>query len=619
MSHENIQTQSQPRSYSEFRHQKIDPNRLVKSELCNDRGQRGVKNLKNSIREDGVLLPVLAREEDNQLAVVDGWGRVLHARRAGKKVPIWVAEDGEWTDERALKARLFANTTATQHELDWLRRSWLLEDVWEQVGDTLKTSPSGVADLLNVPESTARPWLEPVKDFWIGTMLDRELYENGQIRESHVNDKYIISDATIEQVTKQLGTEMLRDIRTRVESTGSKDWVLFKMVNGSVESDEFQQAKDIADQDDIGIKPALEQALSDRDNEIEMGVTGELAGEIQAVTRELGMDEEEVVREATEEYIERSNVGTDVDYEGDSGHLRQQSYIEQQVSRPRPEPALHIGSNKQMDDEPAESVHLTVTSPPYNVAWDYGSDQTDNREYYREYLGGLIADTFRRVYQLTVEGGYCCIVLPHIYDVADSDVNTPDGTLIASDVAKVLTGEWTPIQTRSFSKLQSETNWQIVNLVTWSKGFHNAGLRDQRVLQKDPLILGPGGPLNNFVEAVLILKKPGHRKVRGDRVEKSGIVWKNDLEDRDLRANIWRIKPDSWEPKYAEGGDTAQFPEELARRCILHWSYVGDTVLDPFCGRGTTLKMAKQLYRESIGYEIQEELERDIREYVGMD
>lgn len=618
MSHEDTQTQSQPNPNSEFRQQNINPHRLTKSELYNDRGQ-AASTLTESIEADGVLQPVLAREEEGQIAVVDGWQRVLRAREAAIDIPIWMPENGEWTDERALKARLFANTTATQHELGWLRRAWLLEDVWEQVGDTRRPSASGVADLLSIPESTARHWLEPVRDAWVGTILDRELYENGQIRDSHGNDNYIISGATIEDITESLGTRKLFDIRTRAESTGSKDWVLYKMVAGDVEPVEFQQAIDIADEDDIGIRPALEKAQSERDTEVETNVAGELAGQVQTVASELGMDEENIISTATERYLEQSNVSSEADYESDSGHLRQQSYIEQQVTRPRPQPALRMESNAQMEDDPTESVHLTVTSPPYNVAWNYGSDQTDNRQYYREYLGELIADTFREVYRLTVEGGYCCIVLPHIYDVDDSDVNTPDGTLIASDVAKVLTGEWTPIQTTSFSRLQSETNWQIENVVTWSKGYHDAGLRNQRRVQTDPLILGPEGPLNNFVEAVLVLKKPGQREVRNDRVKQSGIVWKNDVSDRDLRANIWRIKPESWEPTYSEDSNTAQFPEELAKRCLLHWSYVGDTVLDPFCGRGTTLKMAKQLYRESVGYEVNTELEKDIREYVGLD
>ena len=63
---------------------------------------------------------------------------------------------------------------------------------------------------------------------------------------------------------------------------------------------------------------------------------------------------------------------------------------------------------------------------------------------------------------------------------------------------------------------------------------------------------------------------------------------------------------------------TSPFPEELARRIILLYSYVGDTVLDPFTGSGTTLKIAYELGRNAIGYEIDLELKDIILERVGV-
>ena len=62
-----------------------------------------------------------------------------------------------------------------------------------------------------------------------------------------------------------------------------------------------------------------------------------------------------------------------------------------------------------------------------------------------------------------------------------------------------------------------------------------------------------------------------------------------------------------YELGYASFGHPAIFPESLARDHILSWSNEGDTVLDPFCGSGTTLKMAKHNGRNGIGIEINED------------
>ncbi len=63
--------------------------------------------------------------------------------------------------------------------------------------------------------------------------------------------------------------------------------------------------------------------------------------------------------------------------------------------------------------------------------------------------------------------------------------------------------------------------------------------------------------------------------------------------------------------------DVASFPEELPYRLIKLYSYVGETVLDPFLGSGTTTKVARMLGRNSIGYEINEDLIPVIKKKVG--
>jgi len=63
--------------------------------------------------------------------------------------------------------------------------------------------------------------------------------------------------------------------------------------------------------------------------------------------------------------------------------------------------------------------------------------------------------------------------------------------------------------------------------------------------------------------------------------------------------------------------DIAAFPEELPYRLIKLFSYVGETVLDPFLGSGTTMKVARKLKRNSVGFEIIRDLEKTIRIKTG--
>lgn len=623
MSQKDIHEQSQRSDQLDFPAvdlQKVPPDRLVRSELHEGRQDSRNNAFSTSIEEHGVVNVILARYEDERIAIVDGWDRVQKARELGlEEVPIWLPEQGSWSDEKVLLVRLITNTGLFQKEMDWLRRGWLLEDLWNEIGDTRQISPTGLADVLDLPESTARHWAEPAREKWTNTILDRDFYENGQIRETHENIKYIKTGLKIEKVVGALGTRTLIEIRTKTNTKDALNKILREFVNDEIESDEFKRAKTIADEDGCCLLEALNRVQEDRGTEISMDLVGKTAKKIEHVADEFEMNEDEILENAIDQHLNTAHLSDADGYvEADSGHHRQISYLDEHVAGARPTPELRMESNEQMSELPANSVHLTVTSPPYNVGWEYGETQSDNRAYYEEYLAELIARTFREVYRVTVDGGYCCIVVPQLYDVDDEDTKIPKGTSIAADIEKLLTGEWIPAEHDAVARLHDETDWQLFDLVTWYKGMHDAGLRKQDYVGEN--LLKPELKLNNFVEAILVLRKPGEREVPESIVQQSGITWQNDVEDRDLRENLWRIKPESWEPKTVDSdvADTAQFPEELAKRCITHWSYVGDTVLDPFCGRGTTLKMAKQLYRDSIGFEVQEELERDIREYVGL-
>ena len=70
---------------------------------------------------------------------------------------------------------------------------------------------------------------------------------------------------------------------------------------------------------------------------------------------------------------------------------------------------------------------------------------------------------------------------------------------------------------------------------------------------------------------------------------------------------IWQV-PGARQETSALERRNAAFPEEISRRLIRMFSIIGDTVVDPFLGTGTTMKVAKELHRSSIGYEIDDRL-----------
>jgi len=115
----------------------------------------------------------------------------------------------------------------------------------------------------------------------------------------------------------------------------------------------------------------------------------------------------------------------------------------------------------------------------------------------------------------------------------------------------------------------------------------------------------PNAIVKNDVEYVLLLRKPGGYRNPSPEQRTLSLIDKND-HSRWFRA-IWSDIPGS----SRERGHPAPYPVELAYRLIRMFSFVGDTVLDPFLGTGTTTQAAIQAFRSSVGYEIE-------RKYVGL-
>lgn len=280
-------------------------------------------------------------------------------------------------------------------------------------------------------------------------------------------------------------------------------------------------------------------------------------------------------------------------------------------------PRVFFHSSENMEELSDGMVDLVVTSPPYNADWGYGGHD-DDVNYPNEYLP-MLARVFTECHRVLRPGGRLCINVPSLLRGG-----TSGGIPIASDITNILTANYKGGNFESGSGLylskhvnddilacQAETDFIIREQITWNKGYNDAGLAPNGSFPRPWGIL-----LNNMHEVVIILQKPGDRSyddLDEETVEDSKIdKWSDDLCD-----DVWDISPEDREFKWAEEQDVPPFPEELAKRCITLWSYKSDTVLDPFLGSGTTCKVAKDLGRHSVGYELRGELRDDIKSYVG--
>ena len=238
---------------------------------------------------------------------------------------------------------------------------------------------------------------------------------------------------------------------------------------------------------------------------------------------------------------------------------------------------IYIGNSRRMLEVPDESVHCVITSPPYVTTYMHEGQAFDYKPY-RE----MVRDVFREVWRVLIPDGRFCL---NVADIRTKYFYEGDNGLYRVPLSGDLL------------MLCHELGFRLLDVFIWDKGFNrNFG---GPLLGSYPY---PATIYNNvYFEYIFILKKPGKRKVDPAAKEASKILrdtWKEYVQ------RIWRIET---ETEWFQGHE-AVFPVEVPKRLIRMYSFVGDTVLDPFLGSGTTILAAMQLGRNSIGYEINEEL-----------
>ena len=222
-----------------------------------------------------------------------------------------------------------------------------------------------------------------------------------------------------------------------------------------------------------------------------------------------------------------------------------------------------LGTAENMKELPDSSVHLMITSPPYNVSKEYDEDLS-----LKEYLN-LLKNAFTETYRILVNGGRACI-----------------------NVANLGRKPYIPLSDY-ISQMMLEIGFNMRGEIIWNKAASASPSTAWGSWQSaaNPI-------LRDVHEYILVFSKGDYKREKG---KKENTIAKEQFIE--WTKSIWTMNAES----ARRIGHPAPFPEELPYRLIQLYSFKGDIILDPFMGSGTTAVAALKSERKFVGYEINKE------------
>src|ERR1051326_7703064 len=237
-------------------------------------------------------------------------------------------------------------------------------------------------------------------------------------------------------------------------------------------------------------------------------------------------------------------------------------YVEQPVALELLD-SVYCQDSRSMSQLPDSSVHLMITSPPYNVGKEY--DENLSLADYRQ----LLQDVFRETFQVLVPGGRACI-----------------------NVANLGRKPYIPIHASIIEEME-RLGYLMRGEIIWDKSA-SAGTSTAWGSWQS----ASNPTLRDVHEYILIFSKDSFQRPRG---EKTNTITKDQFLE--YTKSIWTFPAESAK----KVSHPAPFPVELPHRLIQLYSFEGEIVLDPFCGSGSTCVAAARAARHFVGYDVSEE------------
>jgi len=213
-----------------------------------------------------------------------------------------------------------------------------------------------------------------------------------------------------------------------------------------------------------------------------------------------------------------------------------------------------------------ESIDLIVTSPPYNVDINYEGYKDDIP--YKKYLE-FTEKWLTKAYDLLKPDGRLCLNIPLDKSRGRDEEGFQSVYVDITSIAK-------------------EVGWKYFSTIIWNE--QNISRRTawgSWLSASAPYVIAP-------VEVIVVLYKERWEKIRkgkSDLTRDEFIEWTN---------GVWNFPGENRK----QIGHPSPFPVELPKRCIKLFSFIGDTVLDPFLGSGSTLIACLETGRAGIGVEV---------------
>jgi DNA modification methylase len=252
---------------------------------------------------------------------------------------------------------------------------------------------------------------------------------------------------------------------------------------------------------------------------------------------------------------------------------------------------IYLGDSRAMTEVEDAGIDLAVTSPPYWHIKDYGSPgQIGYGQSLHEYLKDLYR-TWRECFRVLRPGARLCI-----------NIGDQFARAAVYGRYKVI-----PLHAEFINQCEG-IGFDFLGAVIWQKKTTVNTTGGAVVMGSYPF--PPNGIVEIDYEFILIFKKPGPSKKVSTEIKAASRLTKE--EWKEYFAGHWHFGG------VRQVGHEAMFPEELPRRLIKMFTFVGDTVLDPFLGSGTTVKVAIDLGRHGVGYEINETFVSLIEDKLGV-